>query len=31
VTKDGRVISGELRDESRYGAGFDVVIRQGGE
>jgi hypothetical protein len=28
VSKDGRVISGELRDESRTGAGWDVIIRQ---
>jgi hypothetical protein len=31
VTKDGRRISCELRDESKSGAGFDVVIRQDGE
>jgi hypothetical protein len=31
VTKDGHVISCELRNEERTGAGWDVVIRQGGE
>jgi len=31
VTKDGRVIGCELRDESRVGGGWDVVIRQDGE
>jgi hypothetical protein len=28
---DGRTIACELRDESRYGGGWDVVIRQDGE
>jgi hypothetical protein len=31
VTKDGRTISCELRNEERTGAGWDVVIRQDGE
>jgi len=31
VTKDGRTIACELRDESKSGAGFDLVIRQDGE
>ncbi len=31
VTRDGRTISCELRDESRLGAGWDVAIRQDGE
>jgi hypothetical protein len=31
LSKDHRIISCELRDESRSGAGFDLVIRQDGE
>jgi hypothetical protein len=31
VTKDGGVISCELRDESKSGAGWDVFILQDGE
>jgi hypothetical protein len=31
VTKDGRTISCELRNEERIGGGWDVVIRQDGE
>jgi hypothetical protein len=31
VTKDGRVLSCELRNDARAGAGWDVVIRQDGE
>jgi hypothetical protein len=31
VTRDGRVLSCELRDESKIGGGWDVVIRQDGE
>jgi len=31
VTKDGHTIACELRDDSRVGGGWDVVIRQDGE
>ena len=31
MTKDGRTIACELRDDSKTGAGWDVVIRQDGE
>jgi hypothetical protein len=31
VTLNGRTIACELRDESRYGAGWDVAIREDGE
>jgi hypothetical protein len=31
VTLNGRVISCELRDETKIGAGWDVCIRQDGE
>jgi hypothetical protein len=31
MTLDGHTIACELRDESRWGGGFDVLIRQDGE